>query len=156
MRVLLMLLGAGLVFALLTACADTREVMPVEGRDGSSCTAETTDDGTLISCTDGSESFIPAPKDGTDGADGQDGEQGPQGEQGTPGEDAILEIIDPCGDAVGKPDEILLVLNDGQILAWYKDIGLSILICGQTYVTTDSQKCKFRLDADTCEYEELD
>lgn len=53
----------------------------------------------------------------------------------------IMDSIDPCGDGPG-PDEILLVLSDGSIVAWYKDLGLSYLEPG-TYQTTDAQACVF-------------
>lgn len=55
----------------------------------------------------------------------------------------FISIMDPCGDYPGYPDEVLLLLNDGTILAWYKNVGLSILEEGKTYTTTDKQKCKF-------------
>lgn len=55
----------------------------------------------------------------------------------------IKEVIDPCGDGPGQ-DEILLVLSEGSVVAWYKDLGLVELEDGN-YVTTDSQSCSFSI-----------
>ena len=60
-------------------------------------------------------------------------------------EKAIKEIIDPCGDKVGKFDEILLVLNSGEIVAYFEQGGkrfLTVLSDGN-YRTTDAQRCNF-------------
>lgn len=110
------------------------------GTDGSSCTVVREAEGSTISCTDGTETFVP---NGMDGSDGQDGANG---------QDSILDLIDPCGDGPG-PDEILIVLSDGNIIAWYKNLGLTILQCDTVYVTTDKQKCKFKITED-CKYSE--
>ena len=53
----------------------------------------------------------------------------------------ISSIIDPCGNSPGL-DEILLVLEDNSVLAWYKHLGFALLANG-SYVTTDRQKCRF-------------
>lgn len=99
---------------------------------------------------------------GEQGPAGADGEQGPQGEpgqdgqDGKDGDDGILAVIDPCGDNPNKHDEILLVLNNGDILAYFESGNkrfLSLLECGTNYRTTDSQKCHFSLD-ENCEYSE--
>jgi len=55
----------------------------------------------------------------------------------------ISRTIDPCGDGPG-PDEILVELNDGSLMAWYNNIGLVIIEDGN-YVTTDSQQCPFSI-----------
>jgi hypothetical protein len=55
----------------------------------------------------------------------------------------IAEVYDPCGDGPGV-DEVLLILGDGTILAWYLDLGLAILEPGN-YITTDSQGCSFEV-----------
>lgn len=57
-----------------------------------------------------------------------------------------IEIVDPCGDHKGHPDEIVLIFSDGSVLAWYKDLGFSVLEEGVVYQTTDKQKCKFKIE----------
>jgi hypothetical protein len=66
--------------------------------------------------------------DGTDGLDGEDS--------------LIVDIVDPCGDGQG-PDEVIMVMADGSFIAWYKNLGFSVLEENKAYVTTDKQKCKF-------------
>jgi hypothetical protein len=83
-------------------------------------------DGALIVCEDGTETFI------SDGNDGEDG---------------VLSITDPCGDDPNHPDEVLLSLNDGSVIVWYKNVGLSVLTVGN-YTTTDHQKCNFTINED--------
>lgn len=56
----------------------------------------------------------------------------------------VLSVVDPCGDGPGV-DEVLIVLQDGLYLAWYKKVGLSVLLDGVTYITTDYQRCKFKI-----------
>lgn len=88
--------------------------------------------------------------DGKDGTNGVDGKDGADGQDGEDGQDAVLEIIDPCGDGPGH-DEVLLVMFDGSILAWYYDLGLSLLEEGVTYQTTDAQRCRFQIIEGTVE-----
>ena len=106
------------------------------------------DDRTII------EQGQPGPQ-GEAGVDGKDGKDGTDGQDGA---DAFLENIDPCGDHPNHADEILFVLAEGSIMAYFKDGGnrefLTLLTCGKTYQTTDRQRCLFRL-TETCEYEEL-
>lgn len=78
----------------------------------------------------------PRGTDGTDGADGRDGTSG-----------TIVEVIDPCGDGPG-PDEILIVLDTGVVLAWYQHLGLTQLVAGTLYMTTDEQGCLFSVDSE--------
>jgi hypothetical protein len=96
-----------------------------------------------IVCPDGTST--PVPQDGNNGIDGRDGVNGVDGSDGIDGRDGTtLEIVDPCGDGPGH-DEILIKLDDGSFLAWYVDLGLSVLHEGTTYMTTDSQRCKFKI-----------
>jgi hypothetical protein len=90
-----------------------------------------------IVCPDGSST--PVPKDGIDGSDGTDGIDGIDGRDGS-----LIEIVDPCGDGPGV-DEILIKLDDGSFLAWYQDLGLTILAENTQYRTTDNQRCKFEI-----------
>lgn len=84
---------------------------------------------------------------GARGERGNDGAQGPQGQQ------AVLEIIDPCGDAANIYDEVLLRLGDGTLLASFSDNSngkntrFSVLPPG-SYVTTDGSNCMFSVDND--------
>lgn len=84
-------------------------------------------------------------RDGSNGQDGQDGEDG---------EDAVLPgftpvaVVDPCGDAPGVYDEVLLRLANGSILASFSQnaSGLNTrfsLIPAGTYGTTDGTGCVF-------------
>lgn len=61
----------------------------------------------------------------------------------------VTTIIDPCGDDVGEYDEILLVLSDGSIVAYFDAGGnkefLSVIGPGN-YRTTDKQKCNFTIE----------
>jgi hypothetical protein len=66
------------------------------------------------------------------------------GQDGVDGQDAAIEVIDPCWDGPGV-DEVILRLVDGSLLAWYKDKGLFVLSPGN-WVTTDSQSCHFTVD----------
>ncbi len=103
--------------------------------------------GGVISCPDGTSEQIPVPKDGVggiDGVDGIDGEDGSDGQDGTDG--ATFNIVDPCGDGQGH-DEVLIILNDGRVLAWYVNLGFTILNENVNYQTTDAQKCKFKVVA---------
>lgn len=93
---------------------------------------------------------------GAQGFVGEQGESGPQGNQGStglPGQDAVIDIIDPCGDAVGIYDEVILRLSTGQLLASFSDSAsgsntrFSLLERG-FYVTTDGSNCHFSVDQD--------
>ena len=86
-------------------------------------------EGQYLVCPDGSRSELP--RSGVDGRDGQDGADG-----------SIVAVYDPCGDDIGYHDEIVLIMDDMTILAWYRDLGLTVLEPGVTYRTTDHQKCR--------------
>ncbi len=81
------------------------------------------------------------------------GPQGETGPQGPAGEAAVLEVIDPCGDAPGIYDEVILRLANGQLLTSFsenangKNTRFSILTPG-SYVTTDGSDCSFTVSAD--------
>jgi len=90
--------------------------------------------------------------DSLQGQQGLTGAQGPIGPQGpaAPTTYTIVEIIDPCGDAPGKYDEVILKLGNGQYLASFSDNAngnntrLGILPTGN-YVTTDGTGCNFSI-----------
>lgn len=84
-----------------------------------------------------------------DGEDGQDGLDGVDGVNGTDG--LFVDIIDPCGQE-GNYDEVILVTNAGQFVAYFAQNGaanqarLTILVEGPTYKTTDGTNCKFKVE----------
>lgn len=88
---------------------------------------------------------------GATGAQGPQGDQGETGPQGIPGQAAVLEVLDPCGDAPGIYDEVILRLANGQLLSSFsenangKNTRFSILTPGN-YVTTDGSNCAFSVD----------
>lgn len=94
-----------------------------------------------------------AGKDGAPGAPGLDGTQGPQGEPGAHAEltpYSPIELLNPCGDADGIADEVLIRLVNGDILVSFSDhrngnnTRLALLEPG-TYVTTDGDNCQFTI-----------
>lgn len=61
--------------------------------------------------------------------------------------DSIVEFIDPCGDNVGKFDEVLMVTSSGSIVAYFESGNkrfLTVLPNGN-YRTTDVQACRFSI-----------
>lgn len=94
----------------------------------------------------------PAGVPGADGRNGTNGEQGPTGPQGgvgSSGADAILEVINPCGDDPAH-DEVILRLSGGRLLAHYSSGGkqfLTLLQANTTYSTTDGHACTFTVDS---------
>jgi len=80
---------------------------------------------------------------------GEVGQTGPQGASGVP---LDIEIIDPCGDAAGIYDEVLLRLPDKTLIASFsanangQNTRLSVLTQGN-YITTDGSNCRFSVDA---------
>ena len=67
-----------------------------------------------------------------------------------PDQGTILEIVDPCGDGPGV-DEVVLIFEGSLFIAWYKNVGMTVLEPYTTYRTTDQQKCEFRLNSDGLE-----
>jgi prefoldin subunit 5 len=63
----------------------------------------------------------------------------------------IVRHIDPCGDQSGHYDEILMVTQDGTVIAYF-EVGnkrfLSELTPGVLYQTTDNQACRFKVTED--------
>jgi hypothetical protein len=81
------------------------------------------------------------------------GPAGMNGNDGANGQDAVLEVLDPCGDSPNIIDEILIRLADGRVLCSFSDKAngqntrLSILPPG-SYRTTDGSSCAFTINAD--------
>lgn len=73
------------------------------------------------------------------------------GSNGTAGQNAVLEVINPCGDQ-GAHDEVLLRLADGSLLASFSDSAsgtntrFSVIGAG-SYATTDGTNCHFAVDS---------
>ena len=61
------------------------------------------------------------------------------------GKITIEQIVDPCGDHPGHYDEVLLLLSDGSILAYFGHRSKRFLtkLSDGNYRTTDKQKCVF-------------
>jgi hypothetical protein len=92
----------------------------------------------LISCGGPGE---PGPR----GRPGAQGEAGAKGQPGQPGADAVIEVIDPCGNESGH-DEILIRLSNGKIygsLAGAKKRDYLVEMLPGDYVTSDEQQCKY-------------
>ena len=95
-----------------------------------SCKVTQGDTGTLIQCPNGSQALI--------------------ANNGT--QYNIVTIIDPCGDAPGIYDEVLLQLANGQIVASFSqnaagDNTRFALIPQGSYVTTDGSGCRFNVSS---------
>lgn len=106
---------------------------------------------------------LPGPK-GDVGDKGDKGDKGDQGEQGIPGQDGEdgddaaptpytpVALVNPCGDAPGVYDEILIKLANGQLVASFSanangnNTRFAVLTPG-TYVTTDGDSCVFTVDS---------
>lgn len=77
---------------------------------------------------------------------------GAPGATGPSGATAVTEIIDPCGDAAGIYDEVILRLSSGQLLASVSDntsgknTRFSIIPAG-SYTTTDGSHCNFTVNS---------
>lgn len=90
--------------------------------------------GAIITCADSSVLV-------KNGANGQDGVS------------SIISLIDPCGDAPGIYDEVIIKLPDGTLLASFSDNAngkntrLSVLSEG-SYQTTDGSNCAFSITSD--------
>jgi hypothetical protein len=154
---------------LLTGCGNDTDRQVLEAY---SCSVKQVDGGALITCPDGTQQVILNGQDGSNGVDGQDGLNGSDGQNGVDGQDgqdgadgvdgqdaelpgtAIIDTIDPCGPSGGF-DEILLVLADGRIIAYFagNEGFLTALNCNQNYRTTDAQRCRFTINQ-ACEYVE--
>lgn len=103
------------------------------------CTTTEVGQRILVECPNGMNYQFDAPRDGIDGVNGLNG---------TNGNDAQgITVIDPCGDMVASVDEILLVFPDGRVLAWYQNVGLTLLTPGTVYQTTDAQACVFTVNS---------
>lgn len=148
----LILVAAVLV---LSACAPKDGKDGGRGRDGSGCSVQQAMNGAIVICTDGTSALITNGvnglngtngTDGTDGHDGNNGHDGLPGMDGRNGVDAIVEVIDPCGNNPNQFDEVILRLHDGSLLAYFEGHGndrfLSIIGNG-SYRTTDAQQCYF-------------
>jgi hypothetical protein len=120
-----------------------------DGRDGESIKGDQGNPGESIKGDRGEKGDL-----GNVGPAGESivGPMGPPGESivGAPGADgsnSIVEVIDPCGPTANQPDEVLFRLSTGEIVAWYKNIGLVALKQNVNYITTDSQACKFKINS---------
>lgn len=87
-----------------------------DGDDGSSCSVETKADGALITCDDGSTSFVSNGTNGVDGIDGQDGADGADGQDGRNGADG-QDGDDAQGCTIQSFDGFFCIECPGQVIA---------------------------------------
>lgn len=70
------------------------------------------------------------------------------------GEFSNTELLDPCGDAPGVVDEVLIRLADGRVLSSFSANAagdytrFALLPVPGTYMTTDGSNCQFSLSAE--------
>ena len=158
MRVLLAVL-------LLTGCGVYRDrIKPKDGAPGTSCTTRQDSVGVFVECSDGTDSFIPFPKDGATGVtgpqgikgdvgqtgeagkNGVDGINGTNGHDGIDGADAQSIVVHLCpGDTASYKEQGFVI--DGELYAVYYDHAkkqsfLAKLTTG-TYKTTNGSNCQF-------------
>jgi len=124
------------------------------GSSGSSCSVRSIPGGSEIYCTDGTSSIVSNGSNGQDGQDGADGTDGQDGQDAPQGPLDIAEIIDPCQDAPGVVDEVLLKLGNGSILVLFASNAngnnprLALLGPGN-YMTSDTTNCFFTIDSNS-------
>jgi hypothetical protein len=124
-----------LLMLIITACERAR-FEPVDYQ----CTIQNNE----ILCPDGTSA--PLPQDGDPGIPGRDGTDGINGIDGADGKDGTtIDVVDPCGDDPNHPDEVILLMGRDLYLAWYKNVGFSVLEESVAYQTTDKQKCNFSI-----------
>ena len=97
-----------------------------------SCTTKKVDNVTTMTCTDGTKAVI------TDGIDAEPYPYSPVG------------IVTPCGPSSSPFKEVLLILEDGSLLASFSDTQSGdntrfALIPDGTYMDTDSSGCVFTI-----------
>lgn len=152
-----------LAFAVSGCGRDSILVVPAK-----ECHAVQAEWGARLECSDGTYADIHNGgngSNGTDGVNGQDGANGADGQDGLDGQDGtngadaplnntdIVEIVDPCGDALGIYDEIFLRMRDGRLVASFSANAsgaltrFTILVAG-SYQTTDGSGCNFTVNAD--------
>lgn len=115
------------------------------GLNGVSCTVnevvssnEYPNGGAVITCG----ANVVVVKNGADGDDGEDGQ---------PGANAVIQLIDPCGDYPSVHDEVILRLSTNQLLASFSDnpngknTRFAVITPG-SYQTTDGTNCNFTVD----------
>jgi hypothetical protein len=133
------------------------------------CNVIPVDEGTFISCTDGTNYTVYNGKNGSNGENGiscivnrtveDDGALITCGDiqvfiyDGEDGVNSIIEIIHTCPDIKLPYREVLLRLSDGNILASFSDsiagynTRFSLLQAGN-YMNTDGSYCYFSVDED--------
>lgn len=70
--------------------------------------------------------------------------------EGLDGETRVTKLIDPCGDAPNIYDEVMMVMNNGKVVAYFEDGSdrhLSVLVPDAAYETTDGSHCRFSVNA---------
>lgn len=129
-----------ILVALLMGCAPGRNGRNgIDGAPGVGCNVElvgpspaTPNGGSIVRC----ENTATLIRNGTDGRDAE------------PSAFNIASIVDPCGKQTAY-DEVLLVLQNGTVLAHYSDGAKQFLtqLTPGAYITTDGTACRFTLNA---------
>jgi hypothetical protein len=99
------------------------------GKDGSSCSAMSTESGKFVVCTDGSSFQM---------------FDGVRGEDGSP---ALVEVIDLCGNSY-RLGEVLFRFSDGNLYGVYSDGNNKIhmvKIMDGSWISTDGYSCRFNV-----------
>lgn len=159
---------------LLTGCGVYKDrIKPKDGTPGTSCTTRQDSVGVFVECSDGTDSFIPFPKDGAtgvtgpqgikgdvgqtgeagkNGIDGINGINGQDGVDGVDGRDAQAIAVQLCpGDTAAYKEQGFVI--DGELYAVYYDknrsqVFLAKLTTG-TYRTTNGSNCLFTYSRST-------
>lgn len=117
------------------------------------CTVKSTDSGSVISCPDGSRSFV------SNGVNGQDGQNGINGVNGTNGQDGTqVTPIKFCTESASYParfPEYGLCLNDSLYAVYSANGGfLALLPEGNYSSNAIGSACSFKVKAH-CQIERL-
>lgn len=127
------------------------------GLPGSSCSVEQAENGSVITCDNGSTAVILNGTNGVNGQDGTDGQNGIDGQDGTDGQDgsnatptaySVVEVIKPCPGSGFR--EVLLRTYNNQILAHYSQGSKQFLtfLTPGNYQLTDGSGCNFTVHQD--------
>lgn len=137
---LLLLLALSVLLVLIITCCSNQI-------DPEQCDSSKTGDLVTVFCYKYNLTFQ---FNAQDGVDGEKGDTGEKGLNGTKGEDAILEVIDPCGPSDDGFDEVILKLNTGDLMAYFEsgDRRFLTLLTPGNYITTDTQRCAFTITED--------
>lgn len=159
---LAMILATAIILTLVS-CGEYDKVIPKghHHEDQKTCVAQETEQGSTITCPDGSTATIKNGSSGPEGAPGAPGQDGKSGDAGAAGKDgaigpsgpagvdgmagtAISELV-PCPGIAGAYPETLLCI-DGRLYAAYDGDPAAVHLTEVgpgNYRTTDGRVCYF-------------